>query len=306
MSQKCPSLAQDLIWRLEALAFDLFGAALACLPIDAASAVGAAVVKRVGPLTGAHKTARRNLQIAFPDMDEAERERILAAQWENVGRMAAEFQMLGRLTPDSGRIEVEGAERLEAIRKSGEAVVFISGHFSNWEVMAIVIMRAGVRCQVTYRAANNPYIDRRITRNRARYGVELFAPKGEATAMREMLEALRRGESVALLNDQKFNGGLAEPFFGIPVHTAPGPTRLALRSSGMIQPMSVQRLKGARFRVVAHESIVLERTGDRSADIRQGVRQINAFIEARVRERPEEWFWVHKRWPAEAYASLKS
>jgi KDO2-lipid IV(A) lauroyltransferase len=305
MSQKRPSLAQDLIWRLEALAFDLFGAVLACLPIDVASAAGAAVVKRVGPLTGAHKTARRNLQIAFPDMGEAERERILAAQWENVGRMAAEFQMLGRLTPESGRIEVEGAERLEAIRKSGEAVVFISGHFSNWEVMAIVIVRSGVRCQVTYRAANNPYIDRRIIRNRARYGVELFAPKGESGS-REVLEALRRGESVALLNDQKFNGGLAEPFFGVPAYTAPGPTRLALRSSGVIQPMSVQRIKGARFRVVAHEPIVLERSGDRAEDIVQGVRQINAFIEAHVRERPEEWFWVHKRWPAEAYASLKS
>jgi KDO2-lipid IV(A) lauroyltransferase len=304
MSQKRPSLAQDLIWRLEALAFDLIGGALALLPIDAASALGGAVLRLIGPLTRAHKTARRNLMIAFPDMAEPERRRILAAQWENVGRLAAEFQMLGRLTPQSGRIEVEGAERLEAIRKSGEAVVFISGHFSNWEVMAIVIVRSGVRCQVTYRAANNPYIDRRIIRNRARYGVELFAPKGEAGS-REVLEALRRGESVALMNDQKFNGGVAEPFFGVTAHTAPGPTRLALRSSGVLQPMSVHRTRGARFRVVAHEPIVLERSGDRTEDIREGVRRINAFIEAQVRARPEEWFWVHNRWPAEAYASFK-
>lgn len=303
MSQKRPSLAQDLVWRLEALGFDLFGGVLALMPIDVASALGGGLLKLIGPLTSAHRTARRNLMIAFPDMAESERRRILAAQWENVGRLAAEFQMLGRLTPESGRIEVEGAERLEAIRKSGEAVVFISGHFSNWEVMAIVIVRSGVRCQVTYRAANNPYIDRRIIRNRARYGVELFAPKGESGS-REVLEALRRGESVALLNDQKFNGGLEEPFLGAPAYTAPGPTRLALRSSGVLQPMSVQRIKGARFRVVAHEPIVLVRSGDRAEDIREGVRRVNAFIEARVRERPEEWFWVHKRWPGEAYASL--
>jgi KDO2-lipid IV(A) lauroyltransferase len=189
------------------------------------------------------------------------------------------------------------------VRKSGEATVLISGHFSNWEVMAIAIVRSGVRCQVTYRAANNPYIDRRIIQNRARYGVELFAPKGEAVALREMLEALRRGESVALLNDQKFNGGLPELFFGVPAYTAPGPTRLALRSSGVLQPMSVQRVKGARFRVVVHEPIVLDRTADRTHDIAEGVRRVNAFIEARVRERPEEWFWVHKRWPAQAYMS---
>jgi KDO2-lipid IV(A) lauroyltransferase len=290
MPDKRPSPAQDLAWRIEALAFDLVGALLFLLPIDAASALGAAVLKLIGPLTGAHKTARGNLMIAFPDMSEAERERLLAAQWENLGRLAAEFQMLGRLTPDSGRIEVVGGERLEAI-------------FSNWEVMAIVIMRAGVRCQVTYRAANNPYIDRRIIANRARYGVELFAPKGE-TGSREVLEALRRGESVALMNDQKFNGGLAEPFFGVLAHTAPGPTRLALRSSGVIQPMSVQRMGGARFRVVVHEPIVLERSGERGRDIKDGVRRINAFIEERIRERPEEWFWVHKRWPTEAYTSF--
>ena len=122
---------------------------------------------------------------------------------------------------------------------------------------------------------------------------------------RELLETLKEGQSVTFMNDQKFNGGVASPFFGVPAYTAPGPTRLALRSSGVLQPMSVQRTKGARFRVVAHEPIVLERSGDRSQDIEEGVRRVNAFIEERVRERPEEWFWVHKRWPSEAYASPK-
>ena len=304
MSQKRPSLAQDLIWRAEVFAFDLVGLLLGCMPIDVASGLVGWALRRLGPLTGAHKTAQRNLMIAFPDMDDAERARILDAQWDNVGRLAAEFQMLGRLTPESGRIEVVGGERLEAVRKSGEATVLISGHFSNWEVMAIAIMRSHVRCQVTYRAANNPYIDRRIIQNRARYGIELFAPKGESGS-REVLEALRRGESVALLNDQKFNGGLALPFFGVTAHTAPGPTRLALRSSGFLLPMSVQRIEGARFRVVVHEPIVLERSADRAADIEEGVRRVNAFIEERIRERPEEWFWVHKRWPKEAYEALK-
>lgn len=293
-----------MIWRIEALGFDLMGALFGLMPIDLASAVGGAVLRRLGPLTGAHKTARRNLTIAFPQWDEAQRQRVLNEQWDNVGRMAAEFQMLGRLTSDSGRIELVNGERLQAIRKSGEAVVFVSGHLSNWELMPMTIANSGVRCQMTYRAANNPYIDRRIIKSRARYGVELFAPKGESGS-REILEALRRGESVALMNDQKFNGGVEAPFFGVNAHTAPGPTRLALRSSGVLQPMSVQRIKGARFRVVVHDPIILERSGDRATDIEQGVRRINAFIEERVRERPSEWFWVHRRWPAQAYASLK-
>ncbi len=300
MSNRRPPWAQDLIWRLEALGFDLIGAAFALMPIDLASAVGGAALRLIGPLTGAHRTARRNLMIAFPDWDEGQRRKVLDQQWDNVGRLAAEFQMMGRLTEESGRVEVIGADRLEAIRKGDEAVVFVSGHLSNWEVMPMTIVRSGVRCQMTYRAANNPYIDRRIIRSRARYGVELFAPKGESGS-REILEALRRGESVALMNDQKFNGGVAAPVFGVMAHTAPGPTRLALRSSGVLQPMSVQRTRGARFRVVVHDPIILERSGDRAADIEEGVRRINAFIEDRVRERPGEWFWVHKRWPAQAY-----
>jgi KDO2-lipid IV(A) lauroyltransferase len=106
------------------------------------------------------------------------------------------------------------------------------------------------------------------------------------------------------MNDQKFNAGPAAPFFGRPAHTASGPTHLALKFGAALQPMSVQRLKGARFRVIVHDPIPLARTGDRAADLQAGVEKVNAFVEARVRERPAEWFWVHKRWPAAAYQEL--
>src|SRR5690606_38104586 len=128
----------------------------------------------------------------------------------------------------------------------------------------------------------------------------LFAPKGGEGA-RELLEALQRGESVALMNDQKFNGGIAAPLFGLAAYTAPGPSRLALRFGAVLQPMSVQRKRKARFRVVVHEPIRLENTGARQADLEAGVRKVNAFVEDRIRERPAEWFWVHKRWPNEVY-----
>jgi KDO2-lipid IV(A) lauroyltransferase len=231
--------------------------------------------------------------------DEA-RAALLLAQWENLGRYFFEFPMVERLTRASGRVEVEGFERLEAIAREGRATVFVSGHFSNFEVMPLSILEAGVTCQMTYRAANNPYVDAAIKARRARYGVTLFAPKGEEGA-RDLLAALGRGESVALMNDQKFNGGLEAPFFGRPVHTASGPTRLALKFGAALQPMSVQRTKGARFKVIVHEPIPLERTGDRQRDLQAGVEKVNAFVEARVRERPAEWWWVHKRWPHTDY-----
>jgi KDO2-lipid IV(A) lauroyltransferase len=303
MSPSRPSRVQDFAWRLEALGFDLLGGFFRLLPLETASSLGGAILRRLGPLSGAHKIARRNIRIAFPQLDRAGREALLAAQWDNLGRLTAEFSLMDRLTPASGRIEIVGGERLRAVAQSGEPAVLISGHFSNWEVMAAVIVALGVTCQVTYRAANNPYIDRRIIAMRRRYGVTLMAPKG-GDGSREVLRALAKGESVALLNDQKFNSGVAAPFFGVTAHTAPGPTRFALKFGCPMIPMSVERTTGARFRVTIHESIAPPDTGDRTADIEEGVRRVNAFIEARVRERPDQWFWTHKRWPAEAYAAL--
>lgn len=298
-----PSPSQDLIWRLEALGFDIFTFLFRLLPTDVASWIGGKLVKRIGPLSGSHKIARRNLLIAFPEKDAGWHARTLAAQWENLGRSFAEFSLMDRIRPSTGRVELVNGERLAEIAETMTPVVFVSGHISNWEVMPAAIVDAGVTCQMTYRAANNPYVDERIKKSRFRYGVRLFAPKGGDGA-RELLEAMKRGESVALMNDQKFNGGVAAPFFGKLAHTAPGPTRLALRFGTVLQPMSVQRTRGARFRAIVHEPIAVPKTGDRSADIEAGVRLVNAFMEERIRERPEEWFWVHKRWANEVYDEL--
>lgn len=299
-----PSKWQHVVWRLEAVAFDLFNGLFRLLPVDAASWLGGKLFRLIGPLTKTHEVARQNLLLAFPEKDEAWRRRVLADQWESNGRTVAEFPNMDRILPSTGRVEVVNGERLTEIAQSGKPVVFVSGHFSNWEVMPAAIVNAGVPCEITYRAANNPYVDKRIRDSRFRYGVRLFAPKGGDGA-REMLEAMAKGVSVALMNDQKFNrGGVPAPFFGHQVMTAPGPTRLALRFGTVLQPMTVERTKGARFRAVVHEPIVLEQTGDRTADIAAGVRRITALVEDQIRKRPEEWFWVHRRWPKEAYRGL--
>ena len=297
------SFGQHLIWRLEALGFDLITALVRLLPVDTASALGGRLLRWLGPKTSRQRLADRNLRLAFPEMDAARRAQILDAQWENVGRYFFEFMMMDRITPATGRVEVEGWERLRDLAEHGPAVVFVSGHLSNFEIMPSAILAAGVPCVITGRAANNPYFNDSMIRSRKRYGVKMFAPKG-SDGTRDLLAALARGESVALMNDQKNNQGVAAPFFGHLAHTASGPTKFALRTSGVLQPMSVQRLKGARFKVIAHEPIILEQTGDRKADVETGVRRINAFVEARVRERPEEWWWVHKRWADEVYEAL--
>ena len=304
MSRDNPTLGEKISWRIEAIGYDLVVLLLRALPVDWASAFGGWLFRTIGPLTPVNRTASDNLRLAFPKLSEREHARLLSAQWDNVGRTFAEFPLMDRIRPGTGRVEVINGERLAEIRDRGEPVVFVSGHFANWEVMPATIVESGVNCLMTYRAMNNPLIDKRVKEGRAAYGVKLFAPKGEAT--RDLMSALSNGQSVALMNDQKFNAGLALPFFGHEAHTAPGPSRLALKYDAPLQTMTVERTRGARYRVVVHDPIHLEQTGDRARDIETAVRRVNAWVEARVRERPEEWFWVHKRWPKETYAALRA
>jgi len=287
-------------WRAETLGYDLVSALVRALPVDAASAIGGAVVGFLGPLTGKHRIVRRGLELAFPEKSAAEREAIAREFWRKIGRTFAEFPLMDRITPAAGRVEVVGLERLQALARTRTAAVLVSGHLSNWETMMAVIVHSGLDCRVSYRPANNPYMDERIIKGRARYGVQLFAAKGGG-GTRGLIGALGKGGAVALLNDQRDSSGVEAPFFGRPVWAAAGPAQLAMKYGRRLYPMSVARLKGARFRVTIHEPIALQDTGDKAADLKAAVGQINAFIESCIRERPAEWLWAHRRWPVALY-----
>ncbi|WP_336970322.1 lipid A biosynthesis acyltransferase [Brevundimonas aurantiaca] len=295
---------QDVIWRLEAVGFQALFAFLRLLGVERASALGGWLLRTLGPLTGTQKTVMRNLRIAFPEMPPDRREALAREQWDRTGRTFAELAVMDQLTPAGGRVEVVGMERLHALRDSGRPAVLISGHLANFEVMAAVIMASGVPCQVTYRAANNPYVDAQIRKSRERYGIRLFAPKGDGT--RDLMVGMKRGDSIALLVDQKYNQGPEVEFFGQPVNASPGAARLALKFGTVMQPLSVVRLPGARFRVTAHEPITVRETENKAADVLAGIQAANRFVEDRVREVPEDWFWVHKRWPDRVYAALEA
>ena len=300
------SLGKRIGWLAQTAAFAAYSGLMRALPVETASNFGAWLVSHLGPRTSTEKTVQRNLRLAFPDMDETERSALSRAQWESTGRTFAEFPIMDRITPASGRVTVVGAERLHAIRDSGRPAVLVSGHFSNWEAMAAAIVSTGLKTQITYRAGNNPYVDRMITEQRARYGVELFAPKGGDGA-KELLEGMKRGESVALLNDQKFREGPAVIFFGHPVNTATGPSRLAQRHDAPIVPVTVERSGPARLKVTFHPEMRVRSAtspADKARAVEEATQAVTRFIENQVRARPEEWFWTHKRWPDAVYATL--
>ena len=294
---------QRMVWRFEALAWDIiYWWPMMALGPDRASNFLGWLFKSIGPLFSQNKTVQRNLQLAFPDMSQESRDEIAKKSWESVGRTAGELPHLPKIHPyDGNRVEVVGAEHLDAIENSDRGAVFISGHFANWEVMAAAICCRPVDCLVTYRALNNPFIDRRLNQVRHDYGIGVLAPKGAGT--RELMRALGSGRAVALMNDQKFNEGLAIPFFGFNAMTAQGPSRLALKYDVPIVPVSTRRTGPARFEVTVHQPFVPEKTGNSEADLIACVKRISAFVEQEVRDNPGQWFWQHRRWPKDAWKS---
>lgn len=292
---------KHLVWRTECLAYDFVRLLLAPLSFDQVSGLGGFILRGIGPRTSKHKIARTGLTTAFPDASLEQIDDWLRAQWDNVGRTFAEFPVLHRLKVFEGdRVSLIGQEKLEALKASGGAAVIVTGHFANWEIMAAVLTQSGLPVQITYRPINNPYLDRRVREKREAYGTKFLVPKSGAKGARQILDALSNGESVAIMNDQKFNQGLSLPFFGVDAMTAPGPTRLSLKAGVPLIPISITRDK-ARFTMTFHDPIVIEETGNNATDTETGVRAVNEFLEDRIREHPDQWFWVHRRWPKDHY-----
>lgn len=301
------SLWRRLMWRIEALAWDtLYWWPLSRLSPERASNIAGRIARTIGPLLSQHQVALENLRRAYPDWNETQVKATALEAWESAGRTAGELPHLPKINPYSAdsRVEVINPEGLDAVRESGKGGVLISGHFANWEIMAAAICNRPLDCLVTYRAINNPHIDRRLNKARRAYGIGVLTPKGLGT--RAMMNALKAGRAVALLNDQKFREGLAIPFFGQDAMTAQGPARLAMKYAVPIVPLSTVRTGPARFRVTVHAPITPPQTDNMPDDLRETVKQITAFIEARVRENPGQWFWMHQRWPKRPRAERKA
>lgn len=275
------------------VAFAVFRA----LPLDRASAFGGWIGRRLGPRLKISGRARENLSNVFTDMSDNEREKIVLDMWDHLGRVFAEYPHLGNFDryDGDGRVEVVGEENIAQIRDDGIGGIFVSGHIGNWEIASLCAKQRGLPLVHIYRAANNPWVDRLIERCREPVGGRHY-PKSPRGA-RNLLAALKANEHLAILLDQKYNEGVAIPFFGRDAMTAPAAAELALRFGVPLVPVRVERLGGARFRLTVLPPLDLPDTGDRDADVRTILRQINGLFEEWIRERPDQWLWPHRRWP---------
>lgn len=260
------------------------------LPLDGASAVGGAVMRRLGPHLRMTRTALRNLDLAYPEKTDAEKRAIMLGMWDNLGRVAAEYPHLRRIRP---RVELVGGEHITD--NIGRPVLFFGAHIANWEVCPVTARAAGMPLHVVYRKPNNPWVEGLLQYGRAAAAAGQIE-KGQGGA-REILAVLKNNGAIGILIDQKLNEGIPVPFFGRDAMTAPAIAYFGLRRDIPIHPLRIERLGGAHFRVTIYPRMDIRRSGDIDADAMRVMTDINAMVESWVRARPEQWLWVHRRWP---------
>ena len=274
------------------LAYVIYGI-LRVMPVEAASAFGGGVLGRIGPRMGLSRVAMKNLDLAFPEKTAEEKNKIVKGMWENLGRVLAEYPHLRRMP---GHIEIVGKEHVEAARSSGKPSVFFAGHLANWEINGICSQANGLPLFLVYRKPNNPYVDKLLRQARAMGAGGGYIEKGAAGA-RAIRSVFKNNGVIAMLVDQKLNEGMAVPFFGHDAMTAPAIAHFALKFGMPVYPSRVERLKGARFRVTVHPPLSFQPTGDQEHDTREILTAMNHYLEEWIRARPEQWLWIHRRWP---------
>lgn len=270
------------------------------LPLDRASALGGWLGRTFGPPLPFSRRAYRNLELAFPEMAPARRREIVRAMWDNLGRMAGEYPHLGTICdPASGRVEVLGFEPFRELVAAGRPLIVAAMHQANFEVSVVSAGAHGIPMVGISRPTNNPLIQKVVERMR---GVSpgRRIPKG-AQGARALVAELQKGSVIGVLNDQKFNEGFEARFLGLPAMTADGPAQMALRFKCPIVPARLERLGGARFRMTIEPQPTFEATGSKRGDAQALTQAINDRFEAWVRERPEDWLWLHRRFPKRYY-----
>jgi KDO2-lipid IV(A) lauroyltransferase len=260
------------------------------------------ITRLIGPLTREQKIARANLTAAFPEKSPDEIERILAGVWDNIGRLGAEFAHLDHVWehdpahPEDSRIEIETRthELFAQLRLDGKPALIFASHLGNWELPAVAAVAHGLDAAILFRRPNSASANRIIEEIRA-VKMGTLIPAGRDAPLR-LAEALQRGQHVAMLVDQYFTNGVDVTFFGRKTKANPTLARLLRQIECPVHGVRIIRLPGHRFRAELSEEIEPVRDAAGKIDIQGTMQAITSVVEGWIREYPDQWLWLHRRW----------
>lgn len=274
---------------------------LGILPRRAAIGVGLALGQIVSRLPGSlRRTGIRNLEIAFPEMPEDERLRLLRGSFASLGRLLGEFSQLPRATPESLRELIEydevGLAHLREAERTKRGVIFLTGHLGVWELHSFGWSALEYPLSFLVRPLDNPRVEELIESIRTRFGNRAI---DKQSAARQALRVLRQGGTLGILSDlnTQTREGVFVPFFGKLACTTAGIATLALKTDAVVIPTcAVWNKERQRYFFHGDPPVELVRTGDHEKDIEVNTARFAAAVERMVRLYPDQWLWIHKRW----------
>ena len=258
-----------------------------------ASSLGGLIGRSVGPLFRSKKKILSNISKALPGIEEKNTELIVKKMWENYGRILSEYMFIKNFRNSKYKkfLTIEGQEILNELKDSKEPVVFISGHFNNFELMAMQIEKSGINLAAIYRPLNNIFLNKIMEKIRTKYICRKQIKKG-GSGTRELLESFKNNYSIAIMIDQRVSESIKVDFFNQKASTTTIPAQLFKKFGSKIVPIYIERINGVYFKMTVSRPIILEK----ESTIEEITLKLNKWLEKMILINPDQWIWSHDRW----------
>ena len=263
------------------------------LGLKLASSLSSKIAILIGPFFRSKSLITSNILKALPNLKQNEINKISISMWSNYGRILSEYVFIKdiRKSKIENIIEIEGQEILEKIKKDNKPVIFISGHFNNFELMALHIEKSGIKLAAIYRPLNNKFLNYIMERIRKKYICKNQIKKG-ISGTRELLNCFKNNISVALMIDQRVSQGIKSNFFKYEALTTTIPAQFARKYNCEIVPVYIERKNNFNFKLTIHKPIDY-RVDDTIENI---TLKLNSLLEEMILKNPDQWIWSHNRW----------
>tara|TARA_B100000902_G_C27235607_1_gene877232 strand:- start:219 stop:1079 length:861 start_codon:yes stop_codon:yes gene_type:complete len=263
------------------------------LGLKFSSRLSGKVFEVIGPFFRSKKIIKSNIKKAVPNIDSENLKKIIKLMWNNYGRIFAEYIFIKdfRLDKENLKINVEGQEILDDIKKLNKQVVFISGHFSNFELMAMYLEKTGIKLSAIYRPLNNIFLNQIMEKIRKKYICKNQIKKGIA-GLKQLIKLKKNNFSTALMIDQRVSEGILSNFFNQKALTTTIPAQLVKKFNIPIVPVYIERIEDINFKLKIYKPIYFTKD-DTHQDITD---KLNKILEGMILNKPEQWIWSHNRW----------
>ena len=284
---------KSIIYFFQFIFITLFFLIFKFLRLKISSALSGKLFQIIGPIFRSNKLIRKNIKKALPQLNNEEIKKMNKQMWNNYGRIFSEYMFLKnfRHNLNQSNITIDGQEILDEIKKLNTPVIFVSGHFSNFELMAMQIEKSGIKLAAIYRPLNNKFLNTIMERIRKKYICKEQIKKG-ISGVRDIVKFYKKNYSTALMIDQRVSEGISSPFFKQKAFTTTIPAQLVKKFNIPVVPVYIERIKDINFKITIKNPIFFSK----EKSVENITDELNLELEKLILKKPEQWIWSHNRW----------